>query len=462
MPQNRNMNKTLLYFITFIISFSVFGQTEKVKGSLSSIDTAKISILKIYPDSFPNVSVVFKAEKTNGEPIWNLTASKMMVKENSQECDVIYLEQISKHKPINIGIVLDHSGSMLYDVTTIIDKNGNKIVTYNDNNYITTNYVSPLDNAKKALKKFVSTFNTKKDFISVVGFSSALDEILPLSQNINQVNLIIDSMTADKMTALYDAMISGINEIKKGEGIKVLIVLTDGQDNSSKSNWDDVIKKAKKEEVPVYIIGLGDVNVDTLKLIANSTNGDFYFTKSSNSLTSIYEKISNRIQAYYNLIYSSRNFSETDTSRKIELTFDVDSLYLISNPETSSIPEELILFMAKKESEKEYKLYAGIATALLISAGTILFFLLKRKRHSKQPVINNLFPNPSDGNINLDFISESGKLFIIDINGQVIKVIEISATQTQFDLTDLKSGFYLCYIQSAGQQSNTVKFSVQI
>jgi Ca-activated chloride channel family protein len=457
------MKNLTTFFLAIFFSLSVIGQTEKVKGNLSTIDTADLTILNIYPDSFPNVSVVFKAETRKGEPVWNLTKEKMTVKENSQNCDVISLEQISKNKPINLGIVIDHSGSMQQDNSQLFDKDGNALFSFDANfqPVFPKGYIAPIDNAKSAVKTFVATFNTKKDFISVVGFSNVVDKKLPLTQNISQINSLIDSMSADFSTALYDAMITSIDEIKKANGVKVLVVLTDGQDNSSKSKWNDVVDKANKENIPIYIIGLGDVNIDTLTLIAKSTKGKFYFTQSSNSLNTVYAEISKQVQAFYNLVYSSTNFSSADSTRQIELSFDIDSIYLVTNAASSNFPTEVVEFVAKKEREKQYLLYGGIALAVLIVAGTLLFYFQRRKRNKNQPNIKNLFPNPTDGKINLDYESGTGQLQIVNLSGQVTKTIEINGTETQFDLTDLKDGNYIAVIQADGQQSNAIKFILQ-
>jgi len=457
------MKNSTTFFLAIFFSLSVIGQTEKVKGNLSTIDTADLTILNIYPDSFPNVSVVFKAETRKGEPVWNLPKEKMTVKENSQNCDVISLEQISKNKPINLGIVIDHSGSMQQDNSQLFDKDGNALFSFDANfqPVFPKGYIAPIDNAKSAVKTFVATFNTKKDFISVVGFSNVVDKKLPLTQNISQINSLIDSMSADFSTALYDAMITSIDEIKKANGVKVLVVLTDGQDNSSKSKWNDVVDKANKENIPIFIIGLGDVNIDTLTLIAKSTKGKFYFTQSSNSLNTVYAEISKQVQAFYNLVYSSTNFSSADSTRQIELSFDIDSIYLVTNAASSNFPTEVVEFVAKKEREKQYLLYGGIALAVLIVAGTLLFYFQRRKRNKNQPNIKNLFPNPTDGKINLDYESGTGQLQIVNLSGQVTKTIEINGTETQFDLTDLKDGNYIAVIQADGQQSNAIKFILQ-
>ena len=457
------MKQLISLYLAIFISLSVIGQTEKVKGNLSSIDTADLTILNIYPDSFPNVSVVFKAETRKGEPVWNLTKEKMKVKENSQNCEVISLEQISKNKPINLGIVIDHSGSMEQDISQLYDKDGVALYSFdaNFNPIYPKGYTSPIDNAKTAVKSFVTSFDSKKDYISITGFSNTVDRKLSLTQNIGEINSIVDSMQADFSTALYDAMITSIDEIKISNGVKVLVVLTDGQDNSSKSKWNDVVNKAIKEDIPIYIIGLGDVNKDTLQLIAKSTKGKFYFTQSSTSLNTVYAAISKQVQAFYNLVYSSTNLSSADSTRQIELSFNIDSIYLVTNAASANFPSELIEYVAKKEKEKQYLLYGGIALLVLITSGTLLFYYQRRRRNKTQPKIKNLFPNPTNGKINLEYESKTGHLRIMNISGQISKTFEINGTETQFDLTDLKDGNYIAVIQADGQQSNAFKFIIQ-
>lgn len=452
------MKKLIFLFVSTVFTLSVLGQVEKVKGNLSTLDTADLTILNIYPDLFPNVSVVFKAENRNGEPVWNLTKEKMKARENSQDCKVISLEQISKNKPINLGIVIDHSGSMLNDFSQLYSNEGAPLFSLDANFNIVPpeGYISPIENAKKAVKSFVKSFNSKKDFISIIGFSNLVDIKLPLTQNTNDINSTVDSMQADFSTALYDAMIAGIDEIKNSDGIKVIVVLTDGNDNSSKSKWNEVIDKAKNDDIPIYIIGLGDVNKDTLQLIAKSTKGQFYFTQSSSSLDTVYAAISKQVRAFYNIVYESPNLSSADSTRQIELTFNIDTVFLVTNLATLNLPPEVIEFIKQKERQKQYFIGGSIAIAILIGIGTLLFYYQGKKK--SKPIIKKLFPNPSNGNVNLDFVSGSGKLEIININGQIVKSIIINGSETQFDLSDLQDGNYIAVIYSDGQKSKGANF----
>ncbi|MBC7554538.1 MAG: VWA domain-containing protein, partial [Taibaiella sp.] len=420
-----------LLLIFLIALCPSFAQNYKVKGGLSSVDTAELTILNIYPDSFPNVSVVFRAERRTGEPVWGLTKEKMKVKENGTICTVVSVAPISEHKPISLGIVIDHSGSMSAEGMQYFLG-------------VTNGVDAPINNAKKAVKKFVAGFNSTKDKVCIVGFSDTVDKPLPLSQDVSLINAVVDSMHAENSTALYDAMMEGIAQITGEGSLRVLIVLTDGMDNSSRSLPDDVIQRARKEDIPIYIIGLGIVNSDTLQYIANNTRGQYFYTRSSSSLSDIYALISKRLQAYYDLVYTSGNISMADPTRVVELSFDVDSLYISAKPDTMQLPAEVIAHMQQKEKQKEYMLYGGGAVAALAGLGVLLFFFVRRKK--EKPVILKLYPNPSTGLVNVEYEPAEGSLLVCDISGYLALEQPVSGEKTQVDLSHLADGEYITWL----------------
>ena len=85
--------KKLLFFL--LCTPSLYAQ-DKVQGDISTKDTAKLTILGIYQAQFPNISVVFRAEKTNGNPVFALGIDDMNVAENGKECEVISISELSQ------------------------------------------------------------------------------------------------------------------------------------------------------------------------------------------------------------------------------------------------------------------------------------------------------------------------------------------------------------------------------
>jgi Ca-activated chloride channel family protein len=455
------MKKNFLFLSTILLNlFVTNAQNNEIKGKLSTLDTAELSILNIYPESFPEVSVVFKAQKINGEPLWSLSTSDMIVHENSDECEVLSLEQISKNKSINLGIVIDHSGSMIKDFSQLFDFVTNKPRFSFDKNgkfILPEDYVAPIDNAKAAVKDFVNSFNFSKDLISIIGFSNRVDRVLPLTQDTSAIKAIIDSMNANGNTALYNAIDTGMNMLIESDGIKVIIALTDGWDNASISTPQSIINKATKNNIPIYLIGLGEVNKDTLGYISNSTKGQFYHVKSSNSLKDIYSLISKQVQAFYSLTYLSENISSLDTARRLELKFDIDSLYLSSNPDNFDIPKEVLVVLEDKEKQRTYILWGGIFLALLIGGGTIL---LKRRPSLSIPSISKIYPNPSKGRINIETKAKKGNVHITDMTGKTLKSIEFNEGTISIDISDLPDGNYITSIESNGARSSGQQISL--
>ncbi len=101
-------------------------------------------------------------------------------------------------------------------------------------------------------------------------------------------------------TAIYDAVVNAVQLLELKQGKRVIILLTDGVDNSSRNTLRQAVNLAWGRGIPVHIIGLGlyhdqnqpnRVDKDTLQMIANGTGGKAYFTAKSEELSEIFDRI---------------------------------------------------------------------------------------------------------------------------------------------------------------------------
>jgi len=77
-------------------------------------------------------------------------------------------------------------------------------------------------------------------------------------------------------TSLYDALLTAVRCSEKKDGYtKCIIAFTDGAD-TTKSSPAEVITAAKNASVPIFLIGIGNVEESILKSIADSTGGKYY------------------------------------------------------------------------------------------------------------------------------------------------------------------------------------------
>jgi len=477
--------KKFLHLVLFLPLIGL-SQSKKIQAGISTKDSAKLSILGVYQDDFPNISVVFRAEKKNGNPVFGLSKKDLTVLENEEECQVISIRELSKQKPINIGIVLDHSGSMDYDEGQLQRLGYDMFdLPYDAQGLIEfpQGYVKPITLAKSALLEFVESFNFKKDNISVVGFSSKVDRTLEPTNNVGKIKRNIRTMKTNGTTAFYDAIIAGLKQLNGAEGMNVIVALTDGNDNASYASLVQTINKAKQMDIPVYVVGLGDVNRATLSQIATETGGQFFYANSAKSLHAIYEKISEKLQSFYDLVYLSPNLSKGSWDRSLEISFVKEGQNVVSEIEHFTIDSTAIAYIKQKnleakqreeaarveaeeaaeaEAQEKAILNSGIGIAALLVAGGIIFYF-SRKKSKPQLAITKVYPNPTANNVSIEIQNNralEGKLYVFDMQGNQVLLQDIGS-KAEVNLSALANGTYLLKASFDDCQSESIRVVVQ-
>lgn len=371
--------KNLLATILALSSLQLIAQSEVQITEVEMLDSGFIEVLEVLPDSFPEVELILRVTDQNGEPIWDLDEAKFSVNENQSNLDVKNVYQISNDKSIHVGLVMDESGSMEVDESQLFDHYGNPLYRVNIFGNITfpKGYVKPIDAMKRASFKFLDAFNFEKDSIALIAFSDQVNQVVVKGEVLSRIKRGIRSLEADGGTAFYTAVDRGLEEIKIGDGLKVLVALTDGNDNRSSLGLDDVILKAQLYEIPIYVIGLGDVNQDTLALLARETNGEYYYSRNAFGLDDVYQRIKDRIQSVYGLMYHSQNFNPSDTSREVLIQYMTDSSYASAN-HSVELPNEVIAYLEERRNKRV--IYTALGVGVAIGLGG---YLLLYRRRSK-------------------------------------------------------------------------------
>ena len=127
-----------------------------------------------------------------------------------------------------------------------------------------------------------------------------------------------------------------------GQRRRAIILLTDGNDTSSRVTRAEAIDRALNAETVIYAIGIGDRSrdgIDKKKLddVAEKTGGRAFYPKKSTDLTAAFEEIEQELRSQYLIAYSSTNKQRDGKFRtlKIEVTnptFVKDKLNLRYRP----------------------------------------------------------------------------------------------------------------------------------
>ena len=132
-------------------------------------------------------------------------------------------------------------------------------------------------------------------------------------------------------THLYDAVYLSARELLKNEvGRKVLILLTDGEDQGSKVKLDAALEAAQKSDVIIYSIdisdrafysrhGMGYGGESVLRKLSEETGGRVIQANNAKDTSVAFQQIANELRTQYLLGYTPTNTKLDGTFRKIEV-----------------------------------------------------------------------------------------------------------------------------------------------
>ena len=134
-----------------------------------------------------------------------------------------------------------------------------------------------------AAEFFKEILRPNKDLALIIQFDADVNLVQDFTQNQNDLLDALDSLKAGNSTALYDAVFLAAEEkLKKEVGRKVMVVITDGEDTSSRMRKEEAIQAAQRNDVLIYGIGVqGEeygTNFGVLKKFAEETGGAFFFS----------------------------------------------------------------------------------------------------------------------------------------------------------------------------------------
>jgi Ca-activated chloride channel homolog len=128
-------------------------------------------------------------------------------------------------------------------------------------------------------------------------------------------------------TAVWDAVWATSEELMSTSAEhtrRAIILLTDGDDTSSRMKIHEAIERAQKSDALIYAIGIGDrytfnVNEGALRKIAEQTGGRAYFPRHERDLRDAFAQIQKDLREQYLVAYSPTNKARDGSYRKIEI-----------------------------------------------------------------------------------------------------------------------------------------------
>lgn len=214
-----------------------------------------------------------------------------------------------------------------------------------------------LPDEKAAVRIFIeNVIRSEKDEAAIIPFEGYAHLEQPLTRNVLKLYKALESVEVanpvytgsapaipgilsgpgtlpppiEGSTAIWDSIFVVARNVMSrspGQRRRAIILLTDGDDRSSRLMRKEAIDQAIQSETVIYAIGIGDsryggVDKKAISSVAESTGGRAFFPKKNTDLVVAFKEIEEELRSQYLVAYSSTNKAHDGTFRtmKIEVT----------------------------------------------------------------------------------------------------------------------------------------------
>jgi Ca-activated chloride channel homolog len=248
------------------------------------------------------VNVVFSALDKKGKVIVDLTREEVEIRENDEIQTITNFTQES-NVPLAIALLIDTS-------TSIRDKL--KV------------------EQEAAIDFFHSTIRRRIDRAMLISFDSTVDILQTFTDDADQLTKAVRRLKPGGGTKMFDAIRLACQEQFKKESAKrrVLVLISDGDDNMSFESLDSTLEAAQRADVSIYTIstntsgffGMASPKNDRiLKRLAEETGGRAFFPNKIDEMAVNFQEISQELRNQYSLAYRSSNRKRDGAFRSIKI-----------------------------------------------------------------------------------------------------------------------------------------------
>ena len=304
----------------FLISLAFLLAFAPIQTVLAQVDGAHIRITQVDNSRFPQVTVYVSVTNAAGEPL-AVNPNEIQVSENGELVQPSQISGSGEIGPLTTLLVMDVSGSM-YDA-------------------------GKLTAAKAAAQAYVEQMRPG-DQAGLLTFNTKVTYLQPITTDRSALIQAINGLDARGDTSLFDALDQAARILTDVPGRKAIIALTDGLDNRSKFNADEVIQAIGAGGLSISTIGLGDpsklgtnsgLDEAVLQSLAARAGGVYGYANDPTMLLNLYEQYGRALQSEYSITYTSSSTLHDGLSRTLTVSLGGSSSTQASYNPGGVLPE---------------------------------------------------------------------------------------------------------------------------
>jgi Ca-activated chloride channel family protein len=161
-------------------------------------------------------------------------------------------------------------------------------------------------------RKFAHEILRPVDAISLYEFSTYVSQSLPFTSSERSLDTALNHLHTGAATALYDAIFLSAQSLERRQGRKVIVLITDGGDTASKTDYPEALRAAQISEALIYSIIMVPIEADAgrdtggehaLIQLSRDTGGKYYYATSLAQLDAAFHQISDELRTQFLLAY---------------------------------------------------------------------------------------------------------------------------------------------------------------
>ena len=198
--------------------------------------------------------------------------------------------------PLRLGIVVDTSGSMVKSFAQV----------------------------REAVAGFAGKLLRAGDTFFVATFSWEPALAMAWGSDVAAVTGVLERVTPEGGTSLNDAVVRSLEQFRGQRGRTAVVLLTDGDDTTSRTGWDATMRFVETARVPLFTVGFNISKLDffireRLEKLATVTGGEVFFAPKVGELPGVYTRISERLRSQYLISYRSPSKKGSDEFRAVKV-----------------------------------------------------------------------------------------------------------------------------------------------
>ncbi len=299
------VRKAVLFLLIASLAQISRAQTARVLPASVGSSSSASDQLPTFRMRTEEVNLIFTATK-HGKYLRDLRSSDLTVLDDGKPPEALRNFQSETNLPLRVALVLDASAS------------------------ITSRFGFE---QQSALQFFQQMLRPNTDKAIVVTFKSTPHLAQGFTDDSKKLGVAVEDISAGGGSAVYDAVNLATQKLMdSGDETpvrRVIILITDGEDNQSRITRRELIDAANHAEVTVYAISSNFSNIQTrgdniLRQLADETGGRVFFPGKIENVSREFKQIEQELRAQYVLSYKPADFIADGRYRRIQITDSKD------------------------------------------------------------------------------------------------------------------------------------------